>query len=159
MEIIANEAVVTSFMRNGMPVVRYQTGDHVEWVKDQCACGSGSPQFKLLGRIDSQFNLWSCRLFLSDLEKAIKENLGDLPHYQVQLKTIGSQEILELKIPLKILKENLMDHFYEVSHDMKKTISKEYLSEHFVIEINSETDFLHNPRTGKVSSLIDLRSL
>lgn len=159
MEIIENEAVVTSFMRDGMPVVRYQTGDHVEWVKDQCTCGSESPQFKLLGRLDSQFNLWSCRLFLSDLERAIKEILGDLPQYQVQLKTKGTQEILELKISLNLSKENLMDHFFEASHDMKKTISKEYLSEHFVIEISSETDFLHNPRTGKVSPLIDLRSV
>ncbi|NDE17589.1 hypothetical protein EBZ80_21950 [bacterium] len=70
------EAVVTSRIKRAMPVIRLRTGDLIEWIgstETPCACGSRDVRFRLLGRVDSQINVWGCRLFVGDFEKSLAD--------------------------------------------------------------------------------------
>lgn len=153
LEIIDGEAVVTSFIREGMPVVRYRTGDHVEWVKGECECGESSKRFKLLGRMDSQINIWACRLPLSDIEAALIEVCGTLPEYQVTIETAGLDEKLTLLTHQELL--GFPEALFEVCGDIRKTITIEQIKKWLVTKV--ENHFYQNPRTGKIPKLIDRR--
>jgi phenylacetate-CoA ligase len=153
LEVINQEAVVTSFIREGMPVVRYRTGDKVEWVHGECECGANAPRFKLLGRMDSQINIWACRLPLSDIEAALIKTFATLPDYQVLVESVGADE--RLTIRLKESSSLFIQNLYDLSHDLQKTISLLYLTKW--LSLDTTSSFSHNPRTGKIPRLLDQR--
>lgn len=153
LEIVNGEAVVTSFIREGMPVVRYRTGDHVEWVEGKCGCGDHSKRFKLLGRMDSQINIWACRLPLSDIEAALTKIHGELPDYQVKIDSVGAAEQLTVLVSDKV--NGLAEALFNISSDIRKTIQLDYLAKHLLVV--HDKPFYQNPRTGKIPKLIDHR--
>lgn len=51
-EIIDSELVVTDFNNRATPLVRYRTGDRVQWVNHTCPCGKPGPLLSFEGRID-----------------------------------------------------------------------------------------------------------
>lgn len=153
LEVIDGEAVVTSMIREGMPVVRYRTGDRVDLIEGACACGDQSRRFRLLGRMDSQINIWACRLPLSDLEHAMTLIAGDLPDYQVQVESVGADERLTL------ICKTALPEFHErlraVSLDVQHTVSLDFLKRHLLVE--AQAAMKQNSRTGKIPRLVDLR--
>ena len=153
LEVVNGEAVVTYFIREGMPVVRYRTGDHVEWVEGACACGDHSKRFKLLGRMDSQINIWACRLPLSDIELALKKVCGIVPEYQVMIENVAAEEKLVLSVHQEFM--GFPEALFEVCADIRKTITLDQLKKW--IELQTETQFFQNPRTGKIPRLVDRR--
>lgn len=152
-EIHDGEAVVTSFRRDGMPVVRYRTGDHVEWVEGECACGDRAKRFRLIGRMDSQINIWSCRVSIKDIEAAVVNALGDGAEYQVLVESVGADERMTLL--LKRPAPQVIPHLYELCSDLRKTVSLAFVQEWLQVKVVSE--FEQNSRTGKIPKLIDRR--
>jgi phenylacetate-CoA ligase len=167
LEIHDGEAVVTNFVRQAMPVIRYKMGDRVELIKQTCACGAQGTLFKLLGRVDRQFNLWSCRLHLSAMEHALETQLNSQPDFQIQLFTKGPIEKLlvlvsdpEKKISKReqsLLEEQIFSTFYELSPDLQKTRSLAEVRLWFEVKWGEENEFLFHPRTGKKMLIHDAR--
>lgn len=153
LEIIENEAVVTSFVRDGMPVVRYRTGDRIEWVEGGCACGEPSRRFKLLGRTDSQINIWACRIPLTDIERSLELLLGSTPDYQVVVESAGPDEKLTLHLALPVT--GFTEKLFEVCADVHKTITLAQLKQWLVVDTSGQ--FVQNARTGKIPKLLDRR--
>lgn len=161
LEIINEEVVVTSFLREGMPVVRYRTGDRAELVEGICECGDSGLRFKLLGRVDSQINIWSCRIYLGDLEKSFISQFDFLPEYQVILKTEGHLEKMEILIHVEnlslIQRDNIYQSFYHHSEDVKKTLDISHIQKNLSLKQSEISLFAKNPRTGKTVRVQDLR--
>ncbi len=162
--IIEEELVVTSVIRETMPVINYRTGDRAEWVDGACQCGRKDKRFKLLGRADNQIQIWSCRILLTDLEKVLQEELQEIKGYQV----IIDEKILEGSVPgerLRVLCETendlneklLVDKFYSYSRDVKDTISLDSFRARVQFETASSSELIHNERTGKTPLIIDCR--
>ncbi len=159
LEVVDGEAVVTSLIRDSMPVRRYRTGDRVEWIEG-CACGRPDKRFRLLGRIDTTILIWSCRLPTSDIESCLAK-YGILT-YQVriseEIQEVSVREVLSISYeqgPGPMDPEAFLADLFQSSRDLKDTI--DYLTFRKNIEVLPVEAVPRNPRTGKISTIIDLR--
>lgn len=156
LKIIDDEAIVTSIARNTMPVVNYRTGDRIEWI-GPCSCGSKDKRFRLLGRVDSIIQIWSCRLLTTDVEATF----ADRGIITFQIKISEVHEGANVKEKLELIfegvlsdEEKFLRDLFDRSRDVKDTISFREFTANIKL-INSEV--LRNQRTGKVSLVLDQR--
>lgn len=148
MEIVEGEAVVTSFARTAMPVVRYRTGDRVNWIEGTCGCGDTSPRFKLLGRMDGQINIWACRIQLDAIEKALGHS-----DFQVKIENIGAEEHMTVRVARET-SSDFARALYASCEDLQKTLPEKYVAERVTVTVGA---LERNPRTGKTTKLVDAR--
>ena len=160
-EIVDDEAVVTSVARSSMEIQNYRTGDRIEWMPN-CSCGSLDKKFKLLGRIDSLIQVWSCRIALDDIEKSLSEY--GIKNYQLLIKEDREANLTREKLTLFIEKasadvdeDDICRLIYDYSRDLKDTLSFDNFRKDFDIEVLSTGEIQKNPRTGKISLVKDLR--
>lgn len=159
LDIVEEEAVVTSIARDSMPIQNYRTGDRIEWIKD-CDCGGKDRRFKLLGRIDNVLQIWSCRLLTNDLEAAM--NKFGILSFQLKVMEEREQSLIREKLHIiyepsasSLNQEELLLDIYHRSRDMKDTIHYQDFIRGVVLSEVAEIP--RNPRTGKISLLVDLR--
>lgn len=151
LEVINEEAVVTSKIRQAMPIIRYKTGDRVEIISKE----NGKTKFKILGRTDSLINIWGCRFYFEDLNSLFKKLLKteDI-YFQVELFESDEHK-------MKILMESELDfnfvskEIYSHCQDIKQTISLQQFRENFILE-NTKPKL--NLKTGKFKPVLDFRS-
>jgi len=165
LEIINGEGVVTSRIKRKMPVIRLCTGDLLEWISEEdaaCQCGSRDIRFRLLGRSDSQFNIWACRLFINDFEKALADCNLDGALFQIVLKQ--DQAALET-IEFHIEHENaeqleqgfIVDQVYSHSKDLQAQHPRTWVSPRLLVVAHASGSIQRISRTGKIKTLVDLR--
>lgn len=164
MRIVEGEALVSSHSRHTLPIKNYATGDRVEWVEAACACGRPDKKFKLLGRIDNQIQIWSCRLLLTDIEKAMKNIDPSILSFQITLtEKKEDQFVLELmelayernEITMDV--KALLNEIYQNSRDLKDTLSFEKFQERIIVRDVNHGEIRRNSRTGKISVIRDQR--
>jgi phenylacetate-CoA ligase len=147
MEIIDNEAVITSKFRKAMPIIRYKTGDHVEWTDKE------QGKFLLKGRLSNQFNIWSCKVNLSEIQVALTE----FESFQVILyNDEKGNDLLEIKIEDDQVTntENIINLIYKSCQDINKTHELTSIQDFIQITFSKITRV---ERTGKIKSIIDNR--
>ena len=153
-----------------MPVVHLRTGDRIEWIEASplCVCGSRDRRFVLMGRIDGQINVWSCRVKLEEIENAFIESRVDAPLYQVTVseRAIENRWIEEIQVRFETDSKPesegilaLKKRFYSNSKDLSSTHPFEYVSERLSFEAVDRGHLPRLPRTGKIRQVVDLRSV
>ncbi|MCP4155779.1 MAG: hypothetical protein GY757_49090 [bacterium] len=166
MEIIEGEAVVTSLLKKYMPFIRLKTGDSVELSKEGgCRCGSREPKFKLLGRCDSQINIWGCRVYSTDIEKAFSQNNIDASIMQIRLTWNREEGELLETLNVKVEGEpqasatiiKLKETMYKLSGDVEKTVTFDWLKDKITIAFVPPDTIPRVKRTGKIRTIIDER--
>lgn len=163
LQIVNDEGVVTSLVRNSMPVENYRTGDRFQWVEGECQCGRKDKRFKLMGRIDNVLQVWSCRVLLNDIEKSIREIDSDILSYQVVLTEKREMNLIREKMEILYESKNeidqdlLIEAIYENSRDLKDTISLDQFMQDVTITQIISGSIPRNPRTGKISLVLDQR--
>lgn len=151
LEIINGEAVVTSKVRRGMPVLRYQTGDRVKIIEKR----DDFLKFELLGRADSLINIWSSRFYLSDIT-SVMERLG-VDQFQIILESTNSEDILSFNTTTElseVIQNKILLNIYASAKDISHTHPFEYFKKHCKFKC---LDLKRSEKTGKISNLIDLR--
>lgn len=159
LKVIDGEAVVTSLYRTSLPIKNYRTGDRVELL-GPCACGDQGPRFKLLGRADDLIQIWSCRLSLEDIDRSLKSLDPGILSLQVILSEEGGKERLALYFEKnKELPESLiLATIYANSRDLSDTISLDEFSR-LARTVPVDPGMIpRNPRTGKISLVLDRRN-
>jgi phenylacetate-coenzyme A ligase PaaK-like adenylate-forming protein len=133
-------------------------------VEGDCGCGRKDKKFKLLGRIDNQIQIWSCRLLLTDIEKAIKNLDPGILSFQITLSEIkGEKSVIEMMELVYEKNESVMDvktlqnEIYQNSRDLKDTLSFEKFAERIQIKDVGHGEIKRNSRTGKISVIRDQR--
>ena len=167
LEIINEEARVTSLYQKSFPLTQYPTGDRIEWIHESCACGSLDPKFKLLGRVDSRFNVFGCRLSIPEIDAAIAKSALPIHCYQIKIESLNlgarlPQDLVTLTIEIqeneKWNEANFLHSIFENALDVKKTYSFEKFCSFFkVIPVPPQSIF-RNERTGKIKLILDLRT-
>ena len=97
----AGELVVTTLLREGMPVLRYRTKDITRLHYDPCACGRTHARMeKVMGRTDDMLIIKGVNVFPSQIESVLvgMENVG--PHYQLVVTRENYLDRLEVKVEL-----------------------------------------------------------
>jgi phenylacetate-CoA ligase len=159
MSILEEEAVVTTLARYSMPIKNYRTGDKVAWISD-CKCGRLDKRFKLLGRIDNVIQIWSCRLLISDIEACLSE--FGIRTFQLKITEAREANVVKEKLTISYERssresdlEEILLSLYERSRDVKDTIK--YADFKKDLELVERDEIIRNPRTGKISTVVDLR--
>jgi phenylacetate-coenzyme A ligase PaaK-like adenylate-forming protein len=150
LEVINEEAVITSTLRKMMPVIRYQTGDRVKIISQD----DKGTKFKLLGRVDRLLFIWGARIELRHFEQALKhQGIGE-DLFQIDLDINKGKETLILRSKEYIEKEKFITSLLEYSDDLARTQKMSFLEDHIKVFME---DLIIHPKTAKMCQLRDFR--
>ena len=93
------ELVFTTITKQGIPLIRYRTGDISSIISDKCECGRTNKRIKRIsGRTDDMIIVDGNNLFPSQIEALLFEIEGLEPHFQIILNREEGLDNVELRI-------------------------------------------------------------
>ncbi len=96
----AGELVVTSLSREALPVIRFRTGDltHVQ-SREKCPCGRTHVRIApISGRTDDMLIIKGVNFFPKQVEQALLEIPGVLPHYQIIIEDFDGVKDVRINV-------------------------------------------------------------
>lgn len=69
----SGELVYTALGRRASPLLRFRTGDHINVIDTQCACGRTGPLIRCVGRTDDMLIVRGINLFPSAIQEVVAE--------------------------------------------------------------------------------------
>lgn len=151
------EMVITPITKEAMPVLRYRTRDICRLMPEPCPCGRTMIRMtKVLGRSDDMMIIRGVNVYPSQIETALLEVEGILPHYQLVLRKRGVMDELEVRVEID---EQLFKDEMKELHGLEQKIAR-HLRQRLQI---SPKVFLVEPKTlertaGKSKRVLDLRN-
>ncbi len=96
---VEGELVFTTLSKQAMPMIRYRTRDITAILPGQCACGRTMRRIRRIGRrSDDMLILRGVNVFPSQIEAALLEIEGTLPHYQIILTREQGLDQMEVQV-------------------------------------------------------------
>ena len=93
------ELVLTTLSKQAMPMIRYRTRDVTTLVSDPCPCGRTLRRIRRIGRrSDDMFIIRGVNVFPSQVESALLQVEGTLPHYQIVLTRAKGLDEMEVQV-------------------------------------------------------------
>ena len=110
------ELIITNLGRNGSPVLRYRTGDHVRIKRDVCECGRSFARMDggIIGRIDQMLIVRGVNIFPSSLESIVR-SFPRVQEFRVIVDDLKGMD------ELRIIAEVAGDH----PEDIAKAVERE----------------------------------
>jgi phenylacetate-CoA ligase len=92
------EVVFTSLNRQAIPIIRFRTGDLTRVLsRERCQCGrTGLRLDRITGRVDDMLIIKGVNFFPRQIEQALMEIPGVLPHYQIIVEETNG--VLDLRV-------------------------------------------------------------
>ncbi len=123
----SGELVVTTLLREGMPVLRYRTKDITRLNYEPCRCGRTHVRMdKVTGRTDDMMIIKGVNVFPSQIESVLVSTKGIGPHYQLVFRRQNFMDNLEVKVEL--VSTELLESYGELKalqrglHDRLKSV-------------------------------------
>lgn len=96
---IEGELVLTTLSKRAMPMIRYRTRDITALMPEQCTCGRTLRRMRRIGRrSDDMMIIRGVNVFPSQVEAALLEVEGTLPHYQIVLSREHGLDQMEVLV-------------------------------------------------------------
>jgi phenylacetate-CoA ligase len=93
------ELVLTTLSKQAMPMIRYRTRDITSLMPGACACGRSLRRMRRIGRrSDDMLFVRGVNVFPSQVEAALLEVEGTLPHYQIVLTSEQGLDQIEVQV-------------------------------------------------------------
>ena len=93
------ELVLTTLSKHAMPMIRYRTRDITSLIAEPCPCGRTIRRMRRIGRrSDDMFIIRGINVFPSQIETALLEVEGTLPHYQIVLSREHGLDQMEVQV-------------------------------------------------------------
>lgn len=93
------ELVLTTLAKQAMPMIRYRTRDITCLLPGRCSCGRTIRRIGRIGRrSDDMIIVRGVNVFPSQVETALLQVEGTLPHYQIVLTRSGGLDQMEVQI-------------------------------------------------------------
>jgi phenylacetate-CoA ligase len=100
-EGMEGELVLTTLSKQAMPMIRYRTRDITAILPGKCACGRTLRRIRRIGRrSDDMLILRGVNVFPSQVETALLEVEGTLPHYQIILTCEHGLDQMEVQVEI-----------------------------------------------------------
>jgi phenylacetate-CoA ligase len=91
--------VLTTLSKQAMPMIRYRTRDITAIAPEPCACGRTLRRIRRIGRrSDDMFIIRGVNVFPSQIEAALLQVEGTLPHYQIVLTREKGLDEIEVQV-------------------------------------------------------------
>ena len=155
----SGELVITTLTKEGLPLIRYRTGDIVTLTEGECPhCGRTSPRIsKVKGRTDDMLIIRGVNVFPSQIESVLLKIEEAEPHYLLVVDRVGSLDQLEVQVEVS---EKIFSDEVKGLEMLRKRIQREIQSTlNIVVNVK-----LVEPRSiersmGKAVRVIDNRDL
>ena len=93
------ELVLTTLSKEAMPMIRYRTRDITSIITEPCPCGRTIRRIRRIGRrSDDMLIIRGVNLFPSQIESALLEVEGTLPHYLIVLTRQKGLDQVEVQV-------------------------------------------------------------
>ncbi|WP_254536612.1 phenylacetate--CoA ligase PaaK [Halomarina litorea] len=93
------ELVLTTLTKEGMPVLRYRTGDMTTLYRDSCECGRTTVRMdNVTGRTDDLLVVRGVNLYPSEIEATILDIEGVEPQYRIDLHRAAELDEIEITV-------------------------------------------------------------
>lgn len=93
------ELVLTTLSKQAMPMIRYRTRDITAIQPEPCGCGRTLRRIRRIGRrSDDMFIIRGVNVFPSQIEAALLQVEGTLPHYQIVLTREKGLDEVEVQV-------------------------------------------------------------
>lgn len=93
------ELVLTTLSKQAMPMIRYRTRDITALIPEPCECGRSLRRMRRIGRrSDDMLIIRGVNVFPSQVEAALLEVEGTLPHYQIILTRMHGLDQMEVQV-------------------------------------------------------------
>jgi phenylacetate-CoA ligase len=93
------ELVLTTLSKRAMPMIRYRTRDITAFITSPCSCGRTLRRMRRVSRrSDDMFIIRGINVFPSQVESALLQVEGTLPHYQIILTREKGLDEMEVQI-------------------------------------------------------------
>jgi phenylacetate-CoA ligase len=102
------ELVLTTLSKQAMPMIRYRTRDITALLPGACPCGRSLRRMKRISRrSDDMLIIRGVNVFPSQVETALLEVAGTLPHYQIILTR--SHGLDQMEVQVEVTSESFSD--------------------------------------------------
>ena len=93
------ELVLTTLTKEGMPVIRYRTGDMTTLTREECDCGRTTARMdNVAGRSDDLLIVRGVNLYPSEIEATVLDIEGVAPHYRIDLHRDGEMDEIHITL-------------------------------------------------------------
>lgn len=148
------ELVITTLQREAMPMIRFRTGDLVEFKGNDCGLRPGHPLISWIkGRVDNMVKVRGVGLYPENVENVIMRFRELKPNYLILLT--GYDEVKVLIEPKNNISPSVAEKIKtQVEHEIK---SKAYLK--VKVELVNQGEIAKYAGPGKTKRIVDLRTL
>ena len=116
------ELVITTLSKRAMPLLRYRTRDITRIIPEPCPCGRTIRKIQRIGRrSDDMFIIRGVNVYPSQVEAALLEVEGTLPHYQIILTR--SKGLDEMEVQVEVTPHFFSDRVSELEN-LRNAISR-----------------------------------
>ncbi len=150
------ELVITTILKEGIPLLRYRTKDITRLIPEVCPCGRTSIRMeKIQGRSDDMLIIRGVNVFPSQVESVLLGMPHISPHYQLEVSKNGFVDALKVIVELE--DSSLLESFSQLEA-LEKSIRHKL---QVVLGLDARVQ-LTEPKTiersmGKAKRVIDLR--
>lgn len=96
------ELVMTTLMREGMPILRYRTRDMTKIYTEQCSCGRTHKRIaRIKGRTDDMMIIKGVNIFPVQIEKILMDIPGVGMNFLIILEREGYDDIMHIKVEVQ----------------------------------------------------------
>lgn len=152
------ELVLTTLTKEGMPVLRYRTGDITYFDDTPCPCGRTTVRMhKIIGRADDMLVIRGINVFPSQVETVILRHKDEIePQYQIIVDRVKNLDEMEVQVEAS-------EAFWAMGEAARENLAKQLETElQQVLLVHSKVTILA-PKTlarieaGKARRVVDKR--
>ncbi len=93
------ELVITTFRKQGAPLIRYRTHDLTRLISGECPCGCKYPRHDvILGRSDDMIKVKGVNIYPGQIEDVLKAVDGASSEYQIVIEHFEGKDRMQLRV-------------------------------------------------------------
>jgi len=151
------ELVVTTLIKEALPLIRYRVGDLASMEYSVCKCGRTHPRLmRLKGRSDDMIIVRGINVFPAQIEYVLVKIPEVSPHFMIVVDRINELDRMVVQVELLDMASDKLDDYYK----LKSRIEHELKS---ITNLVAEVEFVDPgsiPRSeGKAKRVIDKRQI
>lgn len=99
---VTGELVISTLLKEGIPLIRYRTKDLTSIDHTPCECGRTTARIaRFTGRSDDMLIIRGVNVFPSQIEAALLEMGGTTPHYLMIVDRVNNLDTLEVQVEVE----------------------------------------------------------
>lgn len=151
------ELVVTTLVKEALPLIRYRVGDLASLETAVCKCGRTHPRLmRLKGRSDDMVIVRGINVFPGQVEYVLMKFHEVSPHFMIIIDREGELDSMAVQVELADMASDKLDDYYKLKSKLEHELKS-------ILNLHAEVEFVAPgtiPRSeGKAKRVTDKRKI